>query len=338
MADPAVAERVGALSDVTRTRYDALVARGAKSRCVDIAVVGSSNALVGIDTELMSALWTKDPGLSAYNAAMPSFSVGVWPTWIADAVVPELHPRNVLLSLDTGLDWALAASTDLYRQDLGRLNSRRARRGSSIASRSAFLRNRTVLRNWSQIWGPQRVGSSGYSAITEWGMVPELARLPEFTQASDGVLPVVSETQLRAGAVPGFDEADGRRALRESINAARAKGARVFVLDPPSPRPTNLQGDELADYLDNLSRRRTAASAIAKEERATFVALSDELNDPRYWAQLHLNVWGASRMVGELVTELNREGLRADPECLPPSSPTTSQLPPFPDTRTRTKL
>ena len=338
IAEPAIDKRVQSISATTADRYDAILDRAAKGECIDIDVVGSSHALVGIDTELMAAAWPGEPRPSTYNAALQSFSVGVWPKWVADVVMGDLKPRNLVLSVDTGLDWAARALTPLYPQDLARLEVSDAQGTGGPASLSAFLRYRTVFKNWSKFWGPQSSAGPGFSEITDWGTIPQLARLPEFTQASDGVLPIVPDEQIRADAMPGFTEADGRRALRDSITAALRGGANVFVLDPPAPEPTNLVGDDLSAYDEKLKHRRAAIADVADEMGVPMVVLPAELTDPRSWSALHFNVWGADKATRALTSILFDAGVRADPDCAAPAAPTTSVLPPFPAVRTRTKL
>lgn len=328
--DDKVSAAANAVSGNVNDRINAMRDVGAQASCIDLVLVGSSLTFAGLDTQELAAVWPNKPSPSTYNAALQSFSVAVWPWWIENEVVPLLRPRNVVLSLDTGLDWASEDSTDLYQQDFDHLEVREGRQATGLGKYSALIRNRAALRQINVIATRGNNTGGGFPGITQWGTFPPFAALPSFTQVSDGVVPQELLDRVAQRAKSGFSARDGERALRDAISAARDGGARVFVLDPPVVTITNLTRDQAAQRQRDLADRRSQIEAIARDAGATPIHLSDALADPKYWSDTHFNAWGSQRAIAELAQVLNKEGVEAHATCARSAIPTTSVYIPMP--------
>lgn len=332
--DKQFSDAAASVSGNVSDRIKAMKAEGSRGKCIDIAIVGSSITFAGLDTQEMAAAWPEKPAPSTYNAALQSFSVAVWPKWIDQHVMPLLHPRNVVLSLDTGLDWAQKGSTPLYRQDFAHLEVRAGRTDSGLGQVSALYRNRGALRHLNVAFSRGNRPEGGFPGLTAWGTFPPFAELPSFHTASDGIEPRDLIEKAFTQRLTGFSQLDGEEALGKAIDAARKQGAHVFVLDPPTMRITNLTDEELATRSALLATRRERITAIARIHGAQAIHLSDELDSPQYWSDLHFNAWGSQRAITELSKVLIDNGVDADPACSRSSTPTTSGFEPMPTART----
>lgn len=328
--DSRVSEAANSVSGNVTDRIEAMRKTGSEAPCMDIAIVGGSLTFAGLDTQELAAVWPGDARPSTYNAALQSFTVDVWPRWIEDQVLPLLHPRNLILSLDNGLDWAGKSSTAVYNQDFDHLEVRAGRRAGGLGRYSALFRNRAALRQINIVLTRGNNSGAGFPGLTEWGTFPPLAQVPEFTSVSDGTVSPEAIDRYTEERIPDFDAEDGARALSESITAAQDRGTRVLLLDPPTMEITNLSPSLTEQRQTLLRQQREQLESIAKEHSATLIHLSEGLSDPKYWYQNHLNAWGSQRAIAELADQLQAAGVTADPACARSAIPTTSLYRPMP--------
>lgn len=283
--------------------------------CTDVAVIGSSVGLMGVEPERLAQRLGGD--VTAYNAALGGSYLTLDVDWFERFVEPRLRPALVLHvvafpSVSTDRDGAheLSASWDAARASAGGLMDSVDRGVSTIMP---IMRYRERLRDpaeWYALLGGElpedRKPDEQLQLITATGFmvrdqVGDPAKLDEYRDIASRVLrdrgEPIQQEQLQA--------------LADHVLRRRAEGTEVVIVLSPT---LDAIRSSIANDPDDFELYRATMRSLSNDVDAHLIDASDlAIPMTDFWDGLHVNLDGAFAFTDYVADELITRGV--DPSC-----------------------
>jgi hypothetical protein len=281
-------------------RMDALERAGGAS----VVFVGSSLVNAGIDP---GQFGDQLGGVTAYNAALSAAIPVLFQPWMADVVVPRLHPKVVVIGV-TSFDFTDHPSASAFYKAFA----------DSVGGRAALGKDNALddvdrwLHDHSELWAHKfalRDPDTVIDAIDGSGPPPD-PLIEQIEPSGHTIYKGHGTFSDRPDAGPPIGAwtigKDNPAALRRLIDASKAQGTKVVLVDTPvtdeyvSRHPHGAA--DFATYLDAL--RKLGA------DTGTPVLEFDGMRDHAYFADVvHLNAAGVAAFTPRLLAGLQSVGV-----------------------------
>jgi hypothetical protein len=264
-----------------------------RAQSADVVVVGTSMAQQALVPRFLSA-----EGASTYNAGLNGGVPVVTEQWLRDHVEPRLEPATVLWALGP-LDISAVygdATLNAYETALETKDGSPAEAERLAASVSSLVRNRTVLRDPSELLGIKATARNNGRAEAR-SATGEGGERIEFQPA---VSPARA-AEVRGRVTPFALDRDDLAALARSASRLKDKQVEVILVELPVPDRFNdlyPAGPQQAELV------RAALEVLAAELDVPLIRVSGSYANDDFVDYTHLNQPAAERFTLETAAAL----------------------------------